>query len=532
MTADLNQEHETTADEELRESAHGESASRFLGAAMIAALPILLLFPPYMFEHPYALDEAWVAVAVRSPLSELFLVTGSTPIGWTILMILTPGQGEQHQRLLPLAFAVGTVAVAYLLARDLRWPTPSAGVMAASFTAVVVAAVPIAMLRQDLKQYTADAFFTFLIVWLVVRIEASWSRRRLGTLVIVCVIGALISYASMFVAAAAMLSLVVVAAVGGDRRRFSQTLAAAATTATSFLIVAWILILPHVTDSLSGYWSDFYLTTEDGIWALAQEGWKRLSALAPLLGLRWGLLVIVLGIAGIAALARRGRPAAAWILPILVVEMTALGVLDRYPFLNRRTSHFLLMLTVAIAAIGVASLASDLSHRWSMLGPAVLVPALAFFFYMASPFVGSQSLPNEDVRSQTEYVEANLSIGDTVLVNASGMYGFAYYWNQDDPIFVPSDRVATGFVVDFTQDYLLIAKGRNQDQVDAALASALTSASEDASNGRVWLIRSHVSDDERAAWDSAFARAGVDVVLVTDGPEPLGLITIPDVDDS
>jgi hypothetical protein len=526
MTAELGQGQAN--DEELRAAAVTEPTARFLRVSMIATLPILLLLPPYMFEHPYWLDEAWVAVAVRSPLSELFLVTGSTPIGWTILMILTPGQGEQHQRLLPLGFAIGTVFVAYLLARDLRWSTPRAGAVAATFTAVVVAAAPIAMLRQDLKQYTADAFFTFLIVWLVVKIDDSWSRRRLWTLVIVCVIGAFVSYASMFVAVAAMLSLVLVAAVGGDRRKFFQTLAAAATTAIVFLMMAWILILPHVTDSLGGYWSDFYLTTEDGIWALTQVGWNRLSELAPLLGLRWGLLVIVLGVAGVATLARRGKPAAAWILPILVIEMAALGVLDKYPFLNRRTSHFLLMLTVAIAAIGVAGLASELSHRWPALGPVVLVSSLAFFFYMASPFVGSRSLPNEDVRSQTEYVEGNLSIGDTILVNASGGYGFAYYWNRDDPIFVPSDKVATGFVVDFTQDDLLIAKGRHQEQVDAALASALARASEHASNGRVWLIRSHVNDAERAAWDSALVRAGVGVDLVTDGPEPLGLITLPD----
>ena len=127
MTVDLDRYPEQGNDEELHESAPAESSSRILRIGMVATLPYLLLVPPYMLEHPYSLDEAWVVVANRSPLSQLFLVTGSTPIGWTILMILTPGPGEQRQRLLPLAFAVGTVIVAYLIARDLKWTTPGAG---------------------------------------------------------------------------------------------------------------------------------------------------------------------------------------------------------------------------------------------------------------------------------------------------------------------------------------------------------------------------------------------------------------------
>src|SRR5262249_26783056 len=64
-----------------------------LDAAAVVAL--LALFPvvhdvPSLLHAPYFLDEAWVALSVRFPLSQLPLLTSSTPIGWSFLLRLVP----------------------------------------------------------------------------------------------------------------------------------------------------------------------------------------------------------------------------------------------------------------------------------------------------------------------------------------------------------------------------------------------------------------------------------------------------------
>lgn len=495
---------------------------------LLAVLPILLLVPPYMLEHPYWYDESWVAVATRAPISKLLLATSSTPIGWTILMVLIPGPGDQRQRLLPLAFAVGTVVFAYLLARDLQWPTPASGRIAGVVTAIFVAAAPIALLRQDLKQYTADACLTLMFVWLVVRLEKTWSMKRLWTLVVVGVVGSLVSYALMFVVAAAMVSLVIVAAAQRNRRRTLDVVGAGATTAVGYAAVAVFLLLPRSNERLAAFWERYYIDTGDGVRQIVTEIWHRIDGLAPLLGFKWPVLTIILVIAGSIVIARSGRPASAAILPILYVEMLALGILDKYPFLNQRTSHFLLLLTVAVVAVGVAGIANGLHQRWRgmAVGSVVLLGTVGFFLFGASSYVGGRTIPNEDVRTQTHYVEEHLEAGDTILVSAIGSYGFAYYWQRDDPLFVPSDAFSNGFGVEFDAEDIVIATHRTKASVTDALDEAIDIASSPNGSGRIWLVRTHVSKDERAMWASALDRPNLSLEELDNGREPVSLIRI------
>lgn len=501
-------------------------ASEIVGIGMLAALPILLLSPNYMLGHPYWLDESWVALTERAPLSQLLMTAASTPIGWVGLMLLVPGGGEQHQRLLPLAFAIGTVIFAYLFARDLRWPTPGYGRIAGTVTALLVAIAPIALLRQDLKQYTADAFVTLLILWLVVRLEATWSGRRLWTLAAISVVGSLVSYASMFVVAAAFVALVVVAAVQRRRRRLIDTVIAGAATASGLIIVALVFILPGVSDALATYWKSSYLSLGDGPWALIGEIWDRFDALAPLLGFKWAWLAVLFAITGVVVVARLGRMAAALILPILYVEMIALGLLDKYPFLNQRTSHFLLLLTVAFAAIGISGLAASLQRRWRTIGSFALIAMVAFVFYAVSPYIGIESIPNEDARSQARSVEENFRPGDTILVSSPGRWAFAYYWDVDDPVFAPNARSANGYSIGYDEDYIVIAPGRTPSEVEDGLDEALHAASNPNGSGRIWLVRSHMNVPETEAWQSVLDREDLAVEILDVGPEPLLLVTI------
>ncbi len=495
----------------------------FVPLGAIVSLHLLLLRPWYLFDRPYWHDEAWVVIADRAPLSQLGLTTGVSPIGWTFLMTIVPGRGDQHQRLLPLVFSVGAVIVAYLLARDLLGSRLS-GAVTGSFTAVAVAVAPLALARQDLKQYTADAFFALLVLWLVVRLETVWSARRLRMLVIVAVSASLVSYASMFVTAAVMTSLVVVNVVSGDRRKLIQSLIAGGITAAIFLAVVGLVVVPHLSDSLTSYWNDFYLDGDAGLWALTKVIWSRLDGLAPLLGFRWPLLIGLLVITGVIAMRRRNFPVAALAIPILWLEMVFMGIFEKYPFLDQRTSHFLLILTIAVAGIGVESLFSSVSLRSSSLATGLLLLAFGMVLWQSSAFVGSRSFPHDEVRAQTRYVENNYESGDVVLVNALSGKGFAYYW-PDQPTFFPTDRFLSGFSVRFDQTNIVLAEGRSSSDIEKAFAAALRSASLRDSTGIIWLVRFYMTESELAAWQSVMDRSDLSIRKLEGAPESLTLIT-------
>src|SRR3954452_2439045 len=103
---------------------------------------------------PYWLDEAWVVDSVRAPLSLVPRLAATTPLGWILLLRLVPHGGLERQRLVPLIFAGLAVSAAYLLGRELGLTRFTAGL--ATATAALLS--PAMLIRNDLKQYTAEAF--------------------------------------------------------------------------------------------------------------------------------------------------------------------------------------------------------------------------------------------------------------------------------------------------------------------------------------------------------------------------------------
>src|ERR1019366_7960149 len=129
----------------------------------------------YLLRQPFWTDEAWVAVTSRFPLSQLPATTSSTPIGWSALLRVFTQSGDQSSRLLPLAFAGIAVLIAYWFARRLGWRQQAGGLLAG----LGVLLVPAMLVRDDLKQYTADACIALLVLALTSRLEREWSRRGL-----------------------------------------------------------------------------------------------------------------------------------------------------------------------------------------------------------------------------------------------------------------------------------------------------------------------------------------------------------------
>lgn len=491
---------------------------------LLGSFTLLLHSPSYLLTTPFWLDEAWVAVASKAPFDRLPTITSSTPLGWTLTMLAIPGSGEQRYRLLPLAFAAGSVVVAFLLARDLAWPSRTYAYVAGTTAALAAAVVPVALLRNDLKQFTGDAFFAVLLVWLLVRVEQKWSRQRLGILVAASIVGSFVSTASLFVTAALFVSLVLTSLVRRNRTRIIESVVATAGAGLGTLAIAVVFILPNASDSLSGYWADWFLSLGDGVFELGRIAWGRLADLSSLMGFGWPVVLVVFTVVGMASVALRGRPAAAITIPVLWLEMLALGILDRYPFLDRRTSHFLLVLTIVVVAIGVVDIAIRLAALRRGLGVVFLIGVAALYFAGVSEYVGRPTIPNEDVRSQVRYVESNLIEGDTVVVSVGGTFGFPYYWSLDDPVFFDSTGWPTGFGVEYESERIIIATGRSSATIDDALGRATAQAMEAESSGRIWLVRTHINQAEAEAWARVVEERGLALEHIETGIEPLALI--------
>jgi hypothetical protein len=288
------------------------------------------------------------------------------------------------------------------------------------------------------------------------------------------------------------------------------------------------------TPQLSAYWSPYFPAPA----TLPGYVSTRMDQLRPVLGVGWPLFV-GLGVLGVITVGRLRRPATATALVLLPMIVIVAGVMRLYPLLDQRTSHFLLVTGAVLAAVGVVGTAAAITSaiarsggsldrlpgygRAAAAGGIVLLALVSFAVanrgtLLHPPLPGK---PQEDIRAQVAYVAAHRGPGDTVLVNLSGQYGFAYYWPEGEPQLHRGGVQATGFYVDYRPaDRVVVAADRDQVSIVRAVAAAddLSGA-----GGRIWLVRTHVNDAEAAAWQRALA--GRQVRLIEVGPEPVAVIT-------
>ena len=475
----------------------------------------------YMLSQPFWNDEAWVAVTTRFPLSQLLETTSSTPIGWSFLVRVFTFGASESSRIVPLAFAGLAVAAAYWLARGLGWQGRADQVVAGVLAGLAVLLVPAMLLRDDLKQYTADAFVALLILVLTSRLERTWSRRALAALSVAVWGGMLISDVAAFTGVAAIGALFVVQVVRRAWGRVTEVVVAGAATAVLMLGV-YEAFDARAADALgaSTFWDGYYVPLSHGVhasWAFITMMFGRLHADFGL-GPAW--LALPLVIIGLVTMFRLGRPATALAAIVLLPEMIVLSALKVYPFGDLRTSTWLIAVTVAVAAIGVAGI-SALARQWLRGGAlawaaalTVAAAAVAGFSVAAAPYVRGHPIPNEDVRDQADYVAKHAAADDVILVNLNSNWGFAYYWPYGQPARRLTTVVRQGYEAYFPdQPRIVVAPNRNLAGVTTALREALGRV-RPGSCERIWLVRSHVIPSEAAAWKEALAAAHLTPVTV------------------
>jgi hypothetical protein len=486
----------------MRQAVRWRRTAETLAVLLLGLLVLVVHDVGYLLRQPFWNDEAWVAVTSRFPLSQLPATTSSTPIGWSVLMRLLTVGGEQTSRLLPLAFAGAAVVIAYWFGRRLGWPRPEVSVAAGLLAGAAVLLVPAMLVRDDLKQYTADACMALLVLALTSRLERDWSRPALVALSTAVWGGMLFSDASAFAGVAAFGAVCVVQLAQRAWRRLAEVAAVGAGTAVLMLGVYEGFDARAAVPGLTAYWSNFYFPVGHG----AQAGIEFLTSHFDTVGAYFGLgpawLALPLVLAGLVTIFRLGRPATAVTVAVLWPEMLAASAAQKYPFLDLRTSTFLFAITAAVAAIGVAGVCSLLRPRLrGTLAAGLAVLAVAAFVVQAQPYVRSHLIPGDDVRDQARYVAAHLARGDVVLVNLNSNWGFAYYWQAGLPARRADAAVLQGYEAYFPgQPDIVVARNRDAAGVDAALSQALARRS---ACGRIWLVRTHVIAAEQRAWIAA-----------------------------
>ena len=266
-----------------------------LAVLALGLLVVVVHNVAYLLRQPFWTDEAWVAVTTRFPLSQLRETTSSTPIGWSLLLRLFTERGEQTGRLLPLAFAGVAVVIAYWLGRGIGWRRREISVAAGLLTAIAVLLVPAMLVRDDLKQYTADACLSLLVLVLTSRLERDWSRGGLAYLSVAVWGGMLFSDPVAFVGAAAFGALLVVQLCRRAWGHLAETAVTAACTAVLMLAVYKEFDARADYPGLKSYWSAFYLPAAKGLHADLEFVTSRFHAVGSLFRPRAGLVGVPAG---------------------------------------------------------------------------------------------------------------------------------------------------------------------------------------------------------------------------------------------
>jgi len=503
------------------------SWDRFDTAFVVATVIATTIVHPVrlILSHPYWVDEAWVAVLTKAPLSRLPRLSLSSPVGFVVLLKLVPGSGLQRARLLVLAFHALTVVMAYVLARSLSWPSRAGARFAAIVTALVVMLVPLSLLRNDLKQYTCDAFCA-----LVVLAAGAWADReprrvRLWWLVATALIVSPFSSTSAFVSVAMFAGLFVSALLARNLRRALEIVAAGVVTAVGLSAYFVVAVVPNLNGKLKEYWASHYLSGSPQ--HMLRVSWARLARMDIELAMPAVVFVAFFAL-GIVVLVKLRAHALAVAVPFLWVEMALMGRLQKYPFLDLRTSHFLLVTSVVVVAIGAVGLVQAIAHvrvpRFAFAGPgvAVVVSGVMALWFTAgfAPRIDKLRIPGENVRSQTLTVARERTSRDVIVVNTPGNFGFSYYWPHGHLVF-RTDSSGQGFHAEVAGLRAIYSRSRADRDVLAAMREGVDRWRRAGRGARLFIVRTHVSSREAAAFHRAFDELGLKPQIRKVGSEPL-----------
>jgi hypothetical protein len=212
--------------------------------------------------------------------------------------------------------------------------------------------------------------------------------------------------------------------------------------------------------------------------------------------------------------------------------MAAMGVLKKYPFLDERTSYFLLVASLVVVAIGAVSLVYAIAtvlepvHRVAgLVSAAVLGAVLASLFGIgvASHFY-KLHIPREDLRAETRYVAEHRRPHDVIVVDYAASYGFAYYWPHPRLTFRPNST-GQAFEVRVRGVRAVYVQQRTADAALSALDEAVGLWRAAPRGSRLYIVRTHLNGYDVRNWNAAFDTLHVTPRTIVTGREHPLVIT-------
>jgi hypothetical protein len=393
--------------------------------------------------------------------------------------------------------------------------------LTATLVAGAVALGSAMLIRHDLKQYTAEAFDTLVILWMLARLERQWSRRRLVVLGAVMALSTLLSNAAMFLGVAVFLCIAVPLLLRRQTHRLRSLAVVGATTLAIDLIVLITIDSTGDTPSLRAYWTAFYIPTDQGLGSLLHFVHFRAGAELQAVGLGPSVVVLVLVLVGLATLIRVGLPALALVVPVTTVEQVMASGAHLYPLWDPRTSTWYTVLLTVTAMVGVSGIVGltvsavrrSPDHYRSVLGVAATVALASLAVALTIPMVRAgrvavdTTTPLEDVPAQIAAIRAGEHPGDVIVANVDAGFGLGVYWPAQPELVSAEARLNTFRIAYPPADRVVVASTiSTAAEVDAVRSAVLMAAARP--TGRVWVVLSHWHVAERATMIATLLRYG------------------------
>ena len=201
-------------------------------------------------------------------------------------------------------------------------------------------------------------------------------------------------------------------------------------------------------------------------------------------------------------------------MPLLWLEMALIGRLRRYPYLDLRTSQFLLCRrcswscwarsgSSAPPGVAARARARDRDGRGGGGGRGAGCVVRGGCVH----YIRQLNIPSEDVRSETFAVAAQQRAHHVVLVNESANFGFLYYWPHGRMTF-HHDQSGQGFGTTVVGVNAIYVPTRAYNDIADGLREAVDRWHRAGAGSRLYIVRTHVSSDEEAAWSARSPLSG------------------------
>lgn len=436
------------------------------------------------------LDDAWVAYAAQAPISEVAWM-GLTAPGFLYLakfIFLIFGFSEFTALLLPFVFGVGVGGFGYrTLCLVTNRPFAFIGGLALSVAPLNVE------YSTHMKQYTFDSFAALVVLYLVVRTQATRSITKQLAAIVLFTFFIGISFQTVFIAVAGSLVLMIYAVRKGEYPRSEVSLLLLGfglqLVATGLIYV--FVIRDTVTSELSQYWESGYASNSRGLFSsLTTVATKFLDSVGsqfPVDYLILTILVLVLLIVSVFSRKDIFLVSSSPIGASLLLSFAGLA-----PLGEGRTDSYLLVPIVVLSVSGLyrfwifvesrlARLTRCRGYPQRIVG--VLLPAMcSVILLMASSF--APDYPREDLKPLVQIWSEKKESGDATIVYYGAAYAFALY-SEVPSVVVPG---GTPFWLEFLDEDVILQRS-HRSVPSQYLKYAKRAASQ---SDRIWLLGSHL----------------------------------------